>query len=109
MPVLQEPNATNTKTVEYKKLGTEPCGGSTCLTYRLTDAADKGTTTTLWFRNTDYQLQRTLTINQTSSFDATYDFAPVTLGVPSPVKVLKKGQAVGPNQSEPLYMLPAGN
>jgi cytoskeletal protein RodZ len=102
---LPEPTANNADTVTYKALGKEACGALQCFKYELTTSTEKGTVITLWFDEAAHVLRRTVTTNAASTYDASYVFAPVDIAVPSPVKDLKKGEFVGPNQSEPLPLL----
>jgi len=108
---LKDPDTTTTAAskVTYTKLGKEKCGNLTCFKYQEVDPGDAKTTTLLWFDDHDYQLRRTQTTNEGGTFDATYSYNSVKVGVPSPVKVLGANQYLIPGQSEPTTLPSTGD
>lgn len=106
-PQLVVPTSENKNTVTYTKEGPEACGQQTCIVYQFNNK-DADTHNTLWVDQDTKQLKRSLTTSGVSTYDATYDFSRPVISLPSPVKDLKKGQFVGPNQHEPLGLPPTG-
>lgn len=70
----------------YRRVATEPCGGLTCFKYQINDANNPTATSYIWFDNQHYLVQRYQSFDETDNLNIQYDYKPVSVSAPSPVK-----------------------
>lgn len=100
---FEEPTTTETpdQTV-YKKVGSEACGGLTCLKYQILDPETPDTNQYLWFDTKTYQVRRMLVEDASSKMDQTFSYENISVSAPSPSKDLPAGYYLLPGATEPV-------
>lgn len=104
-----EPSQDDEVPITYKKIGTEKCGDHTCFKYQIMNDGLPGTTQYIWFDDKNYQLRRVQVSDESSTYDATFNYEKVSIKEPSPVKDLAPNQYIVPGQSEPTTLPSSGD
>lgn len=92
------------KTV-YKKIGKEACGNLQCFKYQIIDPEAQPTDKQfIWFDDKDYQMRRFTVESADGVNDTTFEYAGVTVKVPSPAKELGPNEYVMPGSNEVMTM-----
>jgi hypothetical protein len=80
------------ETVSYKALGKEACGQYQCFKYQITDTNMPDTKQFVYFDDREY-IMRKMRLEDSSGFvtETMFEFKPVTISAPSPVKESASG------------------
>lgn len=70
----------------YKRAGQEPCGELQCLKYEILPTDGTTQTTFIWFDLQEYRLRRVQAVSGQNTSNTQYDYKPVVLTAPTPVK-----------------------
>lgn len=99
---FEEPKPTTAEQkTTYKKLGKEACGNLQCFKYQVINSGQADSTEIIYFDDKDYQLRKMTSETANSKTEQTFEYANVSVKVPSPVRELAENQYIVPGQSEP--------
>ncbi len=87
-----------TDTLVVKKVGTESCGKLTCSVFEMTEKVSNSTTK-IWVDTKEYFSRKMETSSKEGVNTITFEYGPVTITKPSPIKKMPAFDAVSPNDT----------
>ena len=103
MESIKEEFEKQQENIEYKKIGKEACGTLTCFKYQIIDPTLTDTTQYIYFDDREYLMRKMSTKDQSGySYEMIFEYGPVTITAPSPVKEMPSYDSALPESSEPM-------
>lgn len=88
----------------YKSVGKEACGDRQCFKYEMTDPADPGSVSIIWFDTKEYKPRKVTTTLDGATSEATIEYGNVTIAAPTNVRELAEDEYLEPGKTTPTKL-----
>ena len=103
MESIKEEFQKEQENIEYKKIGKEACGTLNCFKYQIIDPNQTSSTQYIYFDDREYVMRKMSSIDQSGyTYEMIFEYGPVTITAPSPVKEMPSYDSVIPESSESI-------
>ena len=103
MESMKEEFEKQQENIEYKKIGKEACGTLNCFKYQIIDPTLTDSVQYIYFDDREYLMRKMSTQDQSGyTYEMIFEYGPVTITTPSPVKEMPSYEGTMPESSEAM-------